>query len=270
MAALFALYHCFYNLFCCFGTKLFLKTVHFYIACFTAFLGFLFCLAQPAHAQYKIQGTVLDSSRIYPLEAVSVLSTSGKGTQTDANGFYQIDVSDKDSIWFSYLGKPTMKFPVLKITTPLQFDIALRVNIPVLTEVKIRPRNYRQDSLQNRQDYARVFNFHRPNLGSMTSIGPSGAGFDIDEMIRVFQFRKNKNMERFQSRLLQQEQEKYIDHRFNKQLVRRLTGLDGAALDEFMRLYRPSLEFTIYASDYDYQQHIKEAYEKYKAINKGF
>jgi hypothetical protein len=221
-------------------------------------------LANSIHAQYKVQGTVLDSSHKYPLEAVSVLTTGGKGTTTDANGHYQINVSEKDSIWFSYLGKPTVKFPVLQIRDVTQFDISLRVNIPVLKEVKIQPRNYRQDSIQNRMDYAKVFNYQKPGLSTMTSIGPSGAGIDIDEVIRAFQFRKNKSMQRFQQRLLQEERDKFVDHRFNKALVRRLTNLSGEELDKFMTTYRPSYEFTVYTSDYDFQSYIKEAFQKYK------
>lgn len=220
-------------------------------------------------AQYRVQGTVWDSSRSYPLEAVSVLSTNGAGTATDANGHYSITVGEKDSIWFSYLGKPTVKFPVLKMNDVSQFDIALQVNVPVLREVRIRPRNYKEDSAQNRRDYAKIFDFQRPNMGTMTSIGPTGAGIDINELIRVFQFRKNKSTMRFQERLLQQEQDKFVDHRFSKALVRRLTGLDGEALDAFMLRYRPSYEFTLYSNDYDFQVYIKEAYTHYSR-RKGF
>lgn len=235
-----------------------LNPVRFYIIVFI-------CLAAwPVAAQYKIQGTVLDSSRTYPLEAVSVLSTNGRGTLTNKDGFYTLDASDKDSIWFSYLGKPTQKFPVAKMTNLSQFDVALQVSIPVLAEIKLRPRNYRQDSLQNRRDYQKVFDFRRPNVESMTSIGPAGAGIDINELIRLFQFKKNASMMRFQERLLQQEQEKYIDYRFSPALVRRLTGLEGEALKTFMQAYRPPYEFVLYSREYDFQLYIKEAYKRYK------
>jgi hypothetical protein len=150
-----------------------------------------------------------------------------------------------------------------------QFDISLRVNIPVLREVKVLPRDYRQDSIQNRKDYAKVFDFERPNIGTMTSIGPTGAGIDLDELIRVFQFKKNKSMERFQQRLVREEQDKFVDHRFNKLLIRRLTGLTGDELNRFTLLYRPSYEFTLYTSDYDLQSYIKEAYKRFKG-QKGF
>ncbi|MBK9959254.1 MAG: hypothetical protein IPP11_11960 [Chitinophagaceae bacterium] len=49
-----------------------------------------------ANAQiYKVRGYVYDSSRNFPLEAVSVLSTSGKGTTTNADGYYIIEVAEK-------------------------------------------------------------------------------------------------------------------------------------------------------------------------------
>ncbi len=75
-------------------------------------------------------------------------------------------------------------------------------------------------------------------------------------------------MEKFQDRLLQQEQDKFVEHRFSKALVRRLTQLDGGALDSFMLEYRPSFEFTAATSDYDFQAYIKDAFEKFKAAAK--
>ena len=220
--------------------------------------------AQALYAQYKVRGTVYDKTRTYPLEAVSVMSTGGRFTTTNSEGAYQIEVSEQDSIWFSYLDKPTVKFPVKKMMDLSQFDLALEVPVTVLPEIKIKPRDYRLDSIQNRRDYARVFDFRKPNLESMTSIGPNGAGIDINELIRTFQFRKNRSTMRFQERLLQQERDKFVDHRFNALLVRRLTGLEGEDLKRFMTIYRPTYEFVLYTNDYDFHLYIKEAGERFK------
>jgi plasmid maintenance system killer protein len=207
---------------------------------------------------------VYDSSRNYPLEAVSVLSTSGRGTLTNADGLYQIEVAEKDSIWFSYLGKPTVKFPVLKIANPYEFDISLQVSIPTLKEVKIRPKNYRFDSIQNRKDYAKIFNYQKPKLKVVTPQYGVGAGFDLDEIINMFRFKRNRSIASFQQRLLLEEQDKSIDHRFNKALVRRLTMLTGAELDSFMYTYRPSFLFVKMAGEYEFQYYIKEAYYRFR------
>ena len=214
--------------------------------------------------QYKIRGTVYDSTRNYPVELVTVLSTSGRGTVTNANGEYEIEVSEKDSIWFSYLNKPTVKFPVLKILTPLRFDISLQINIPVLKEVKIRPRNYRQDSLQNREDYAKIFNYRKPGLSAVTPQYGAAAGFDLDEIINVFRFKRNRALQSFQNRLIVQEQDKFIDHRFNKGLVRRLTSLTDQALDSFMQIYRPTYEFALLTGEYEFQKWIKDSGVRFK------
>ena len=219
-------------------------------------------VVKPAEAQlFKIKGTVYDSSRNYVIELVTVQSTAGRGTFTDSNGRYEIEVSEKDSIWFSYLNKPTVKFPVLKIMNPFEFDISLKVNVTVLNEVKVRQRNYREDSIQNRKDYAKIFNYQKPRL--TPSVTNSGVGFDLDEIINMFRFKRNKSMLAFQQRLLQQERDKAVDHRFSKALVRRLTSLNGNELDSFMLTYRPSYEFTMLTNDYDFQQYIKDAYRRY-------
>ena len=76
-------------------------------------------------------------------------------------------------------------------------------------------------------------------------------------------------MLKFQERLLEQERDKSVDHRFNKGLVRRLTGLDGEELNQFMQRFRPSFEFANRSSEYDFQFYIKKAFEVFKS-NKTF
>lgn len=219
-------------------------------------------MAQPGITLYKVKGTVYDSTRNYGVQGVSVMSSSGRGTVTTASGDYTIEVTEKDSIWFSYLNKPTMKFPVAKMNTPLAFDISLQVNVPVLAEVKVKPRNYRQDSIQNREDYAKVFNYRKPGLSP--SVTSEGVGFDLNEIINMFRFRRNKSMLSFQRRLLNEEQEKYVKHRFNKGLVRRLTQLDGDSLDFFMQNYTPPYYFAVKSDDYTFQKYIKDAGQRFR------
>ena len=71
-------------------------------------------------------------------------------------------------------------------------------------------------------------------------------------------------MRSFQERLVLQEQEKYVDHRFNKGLVRRLTSLTGNELDSFMLVYRPPYFFAVISNDYDFQKYIKDSYERFQ------
>jgi hypothetical protein len=66
-------------------------------------------------------------------------------------------------------------------------------------------------------------------------------------------------MEAFQKRLEQEEKDKFVDHRFSRAVVKRITGLDEPALDTFMVQYRPSQEFIRSCeTDYEFYHYIQE------------
>ena len=219
--------------------------------------------------QLTVRGSVFDMSKTRPLSGVSVISSSGKGTTTNDLGNYAIEVNENDSLYFSYLGKPTVKFAVKTIPNLGGFDISIHVHTNILPTYLVMPPSYKYDSAKNREDYARVFNYKKPGLGISTSpmgSGGAGVGLDLDQLINVFSFRKNKSMAAFQQRLITEEKDKSIDHRFNKTIIRKITSLNGVDLDRFMKLFRPTYEFTQNSSEYEFYSYIKQASLKYKGI----
>ena len=118
--------------------------------------------------------------------------------------------------------------------------------------------------MQNRVDYANAINLQKPGIGSSINTATGGVGLDLDEFINMFQFQRNKRMNAFKQQLLKDEQERYVDHRFSRALVIRLTGLHGAPLDSFMRIYRPTVEFVATTTDYEFQDYIKKCYSHYQ------
>ena len=220
-----------------------------------------------AVSQIQVSGRVLDMSRSVPLTQVSVMSTGGTGTVTDSAGHYMIFVHDRDSIWFSYLGKATPKYPVATIPNTSNFEVSLHVQITELKPVMVLPRSYKRDSIQNREDYAKAFNFKKPGIG-VSSIPGGGVGLDLDEFINIFRFQRNRRMLAFQKRLIEEEQEKFIEHRFSRALVIKITQMRGAELDTFMTRYKPDLLFTQMATDYEFQLYIKLSFEKYQRLKK--
>jgi hypothetical protein len=195
------------------------------------------------------------------------MTSGGAGTVTDSTGHYTVLVHESDSIWFSYLGKSTPKYAVISIPNTRNFEVSLHVHITELRPVMVKPRDYRFDSAQNREEYARAFDFKKPGLGVVTS--PGGAtGMDLDEFINIFRFQHNRRMMAFQKRLLLEEQDKFIEHRFSRALVIRLTQMRGPELDTFMVRYKPDLLFTQYATDYEFQLYIKKSFEKYQRLKR--
>lgn len=229
------------------------------------FLSTLFTLfISTCQSQWtSVSGTVYDITKRNPVEAVSVVSTSGRGTMTDSVGKYTLIVKETDSIYFSFLNKETIKFAIKTIPNLAAFDISILKKIGELPIVFVKQRNYKQDSLQNRLDYAKIFNYEKP--GIKTSMNDMGVGMDLDSFIKMFQFRRNKRMASFQRRLFKEEEDRYINHRFNKGLVKRLTGLNTPEIDSFMNEFKPTLIMVQLLNDLELGQYVVEAFKYYKA-----
>lgn len=218
--------------------------------------------------QLTISGTVFDSTGAIPVRDVLVKSSSGTQIITDSLGRYAIVTTDKDSLTFIYNDKPTAKFAVKQIKNIGSFDLALHIRVPekfrTLKEVKVYTKNFRQDSIENRQNYNKIFGYEKPGVSTSVNPGSGSVGMDLDEFINIFRFKRNKQLRKMQDRLLEQEQENYIKYRFNKTAVKRITRLEGADLDNFMILYKPEFEFTEMATTVQFYQYILNASYQYK------
>ncbi len=241
---------------------------------FSGLLFLLNALLAPAFGQVTISGTVFDSSKAYVIPGVSVYSTSGAQTITDSLGAYHINVSETDSLSFFYQGKSTVKFPVKTMPNYTAFDISLRVRVKekykLLQGVTVYADTYRSDSIENRQAYSKIFGREKPGIRS--TYDPGGpAGFDLDELIGVFQFKKNKQNLAFQKRLVQDEQDRYVDYRFNSKTITRITGLNGDTLLQYKKLYRPTYSFVVNSSltqFYEYILNTSYAFKKQIGLEK--
>jgi hypothetical protein len=226
-------------------------------------LYFLFQVFGAANVsgQVMISGNVYDSSKLYAIPDVTVYSTSGGTALTDSTGAYHIYSAETDSLSFYYNGKSTIKFPVKAIANYTAFDISLRVKVKdkekykLLNPVTVFTSSYQKDSIENRQDYAKIFGQEKPGIHSTYDPG-GAAGLDLDALIGMFQFRKNKQELAFKNRLLQDEQERYIDYRFSSKTVSRITGLKGDTLEKYRKIYRPTYFFVVNSSLAQFYQYI--------------
>jgi hypothetical protein len=135
--------------------------------------------------------------------------------------------------------------------------MSLQVTVDSLPSVLVHGRNYLLDSLETRKEYEKVFNYAPHYLTNMKMERRPGMGMGLD-LDMLLNGKANRRMEAMQSRLIWEEQDKYIDHRWNISIVRKLTGLESPALDTFMRQYRPSYDFIqSCATDYEFYQYIQ-------------
>lgn len=223
----------------------------------------LFFIAGNIFGQLTVSGTVYDSTRTIPVKNVLVKSKSGNRTITDSLGQYTIGVIKNDSINFVYRNKSTAEFAVDDISNMGRFDVAIQVRVygkfKMLKEVTVTSRSYKEDSIENREDFQDIFNYHNPGIQTTVNDNTGNAGIDLDEIIDMFRFRKNREMRMMQQRLLEEEQDRYVDYKFNRGLIIRITKVKSADIDVFMQRYRPSFEFVESSSTADFYQYILDA-----------
>ena len=220
-------------------------------------------------AQPDLSGTVLDNSKKNYIEGVRVVSSTGHISFTDSLGHYSIRAGRGDSVFFMFNNKPTQKFAVSAITNTGQFDISLPVTVrgkyTVLKEVTVFSKSYKQDSIENREAYNNIFSYRKPHVE--TSIAPGGSvGMDLNELVNMFRFRRNKSMKAFQKRLEADEQDRYVNYRFSKKAVQRITQLKSPALDTFLIWFRPSYEFVAHSSEISFNQYVINAYYQFHRL----
>ena len=232
-------------------------------------LFFIYLLPAGVKAQLTISGTVLDNSKINYVEGVRVVTTGGSLAFTDSMGRYSIRAAKTDSLFFMYNNKPTQRFPVATISNPGQFDISLPMPIKtkysMLKEVVVYSKSFGEDSAQNHEDYNDIFSYRKPRIESSMTPG-GGVGMDLDALVNMFRFRHNKMMRQFRERLEEQEQEKYINGRFSKKNVRRITQLQSPMLDTFLKWFRPTYDFTRRSDEVVFDQYVLNASYQFRKI----
>jgi hypothetical protein len=220
-------------------------------------------------AQIKISGTIFDSTRRNLVEGVQVLCTCGTMSFSDSAGSYSIFAGDKDSLFFYFRNKPTQMFAVSSIKDYNAFDIALHLYIPgkykQLKEIIVYGKTRKQDSIENRLQYDKIFRYSSGiNLSNAAPESGVGVGVDLESLINVFRFRRNRSMLRFQERLIKEEQDRYIDYRFNENIIEKLTDLEkGEKMNIYRQLYRPEYEWLTTALDIELYQYIQIAAKEF-------
>ncbi|WP_133998966.1 hypothetical protein [Dinghuibacter silviterrae] len=218
--------------------------------------------------QVTVQGTVYDRTVINGLQEVTINDIHGAIAVSDSLGHYSVTVPEGDTIYFSYLKKRTMPFPVKNLRDPMNFDVSIDAEGPAVTPIFITANSYHTDSLLNREENREIFDFQRQghyvrNIRTM----PGGAGLNLGgtfDMAMLFDHSVERSRESVQRWMITEEKDKYVDHRFNKAIVKRITGLDSADLRRFMRDYRPSYALIkSFPSDWEFYEYILESSKSY-------
>jgi hypothetical protein len=224
----------------------------------------MLCFCLNSYAQ-TITGIVVDKASKQPINNALVNCGRAK-TYTNTLGMFEIPADNTtDSLRITHFGYKT--FMVLhKSTTVLRIEMeSAAINLDAVTIHATR--SFKQDSIDNRLTYARQFNYRAPKLTDAFSTDAKQPGELLSiNLLTVVDLltKKSTPQYKFNKTLLNDEHETYIDHKFNRGNVSRITGLKGDTLSTFLVQYRPTFQLAQKYTDYDMEVYIKSNFEKFK------
>lgn len=228
--------------------------------CIGALFLYLLFFLQHASAQVRVSGMVADADNRTGLPGVTIINKATRsGTISNESGRFAIDAMPGDTLEFSILSyyRKSLTVP----TTSMFINVYLTRQVIGLGQVTVVGKDHKRDSIAIRDEYGKYFNYHKPGAMDVLKTLPSNP---ITALSYLVPSKARKRKEHFQEQLVYWEKEKFIDNRYNPELVERMTKLSGDELDTFMLRYRPGYQFLQDATDYDLMLFIKESFRHYQ------
>lgn len=201
-----------------------------------------------------VYGRTLSADRVNIVQLASILNKSQqKKAISNRQGYFKLPATATDTIIITAIGYDSVTFTAGELITAEGNDTVVVLLKPknfLLKEAKIVSSNPRRDSLARAaaeflktdplmNNYDRILN--RPKGGLMNP---------LTAMYQEFS-KEGRDAARFEDFLYYMEKQKLVDRRFNREFVKKATGLPEIQLDEFMVFCKPDKDFVISASEYD-------------------
>jgi hypothetical protein len=227
------------------------------------FLGILILLIPSLLEAQTLRGRIIDRDFDLVLPAVNIYNrTKNVFRQSDRGGNYSILASEGDTIFVSTSGYKQDTLIIKRRWLIDTVNIYMYRKYVRMSEVKISGMDvYQEDSISRAEEFEDVIE-KGPTSTIRGGNAPSdGVGISISPFTYFSSSEKKKR--EFRKQFEKQEEAAYVDYRFSKVNVSRLTGLKGDSLQQFMLRYRPTYKFCRSANHEDMLRYVNEKFKEY-------
>jgi hypothetical protein len=218
-----------------------------------------------------INGNVFDKDTKLPVSN-AIITLGGKKTITNTFGEFHVTATGNDSLKVSRFGYKRYATIVSNALTTLRIELEpAKVELKEVVIHANRRLDFKKDSAANRLFYSKQFNYKGPKVMD-AFLGGAGnplnntsqiLSIDVVTLIRALT-KKSTAQYKFNKVLLRDEQADFVNQKFNRGMVSKVTALKSDTLELFMVKYRPAYKFTKTATEFDMINYIKESYQQFK------
>ena len=217
-------------------------------------------------AQQFLTGKIRKKDGQEPLISVNVYNlTLHKHKLSDETGSYRILARPGDIVVFSMVGYHTDSIPVTANILAADYSVSMDLRMVDLQAVTVgNLSNYQLDSLARRQDYGWIYD-DKPQPVVERQRQGDGVGVELN-VIPNGNPNDDRQIKQWKKRISHEEEQHYVDFRFSREYVSRLTHLQGDSLQLFMERYRPTYDYCRKAATVDILVFISDSYKKFEGI----
>ncbi|MGV3546477.1 MAG: hypothetical protein ACO1N4_05395 [Pedobacter sp.] len=221
------------------------------------FLGTLNTFAQ----QKTVPGFVVDKDTKQRLAKVYIYNSAiDTGIYNNNKGEFFAKINPGDTL-FAALSGYAMDTVVYRGQSAIVFQ--LRSMGIRLKEVSIYGKTKTPQELYKSRLEEYKYKLDRGSSKDLLNLGMGGVGLGIDAIYNLLS-REGKNARHLQKILEKDYKDQVIDYRYRKDYVMGLIDIKEENVQDFMTQYRPTYQFVLSASEYQFIQFVKNSYASYK------
>lgn len=215
-------------------------------------------------AQTFLTGKVRKKESAEIVVSVSIQNhTQRKYDLSDEGGNYRIPAREGDLLTFSSVGYMTDTLIVTPVMLAGDCPVFLETRIVALPSFQVGSlSNYQLDSMARREEYKWIY-----ERGNVQRVEKERKGDGVGLSLDLFRnaSKADRDLEKLRKRLIKEEEQHYVDYRYSREYISRLTHLKRDSLQKFMEQYRPSYDFARKAATVDILIFINDSYKKFRA-----
>lgn len=190
-----------------------------------------------------VRGQITDTSQKLVLYPATIRNKmTGSRVFSDAGGYYRINARAGDEILISFIGYLPDSFRITSVAGTEVHNVQLKLRERFLPQVEVSGKwnPYQLDSMARYQEF-RLW-LETPNRTLVDTDKRSTGGFGV--VLSPFSrgSKKEKDLRKFKKLYEEHEKQAYVDYRYSKSFVSRVTGMTGDSLTRFTLKYTPTYE----------------------------